>query len=71
MRGYKTYYTPKIQLRFPKDSTLLHIYHCDGGERRVKWYSRLNILFLIGNVNLLRLEYTNPCKYFFSFGIWK
>ena len=42
-----------------------HIYHCEGGESRLKWLTRINVLFLGGNSLLLALELMNP-----FFGYW-
>lgn len=48
-----------------KQEGKFHIYHCEGGESRLKWLTRINVLFLCGNSVLLALELMNP-----FFGYW-
>ena len=39
-----------------------YLYHSDGGENYMKWLTRINVLFIVGNSALLALELLNPCK---------
>ena len=41
------------------------MYHSEGGEQQLKWITRVDIIFLLGNSLLLALELMNPL-----FGYW-
>ena len=51
-----------MKINFDKEKRF-HLYHSEGGEKKVKWLTRINILFLLGNSTLLALELMNPRKY--------
>jgi len=41
-----------------------HVYHSEGGEQVLKWLTRINVLFMIGNTALLTAEMISPRKYY-------
>lgn len=52
-------------MNFSSSTSKYHLYHSEGGESHLKWLTRINILFLLGNSSLLALEVMNP-----FFGYW-
>ena len=59
-RNYTSLYRPKMNINF-KDGRF-HVYHSEGGEQVLKWLTRMNVLFMIGNTALLTAEMISPRK---------
>ena len=49
--------------RVPAAEGKYHLYHSDGGENQIRWLTRINVVFIVGNGALLALELLNPCKW--------
>lgn len=52
----------QARARVPAAQGKYHLYHSEGGESQIRWLTRINIVFIVGNGALLALELLNPCK---------
>jgi len=55
----------QARARVPAAEGKYHLYHSEGGESQIRWLTRINIVFIVGNGALLALELLNP-----FFGFW-
>ena len=48
-----------------KTKNKFHVFHSQDGESQIKWLTRMDIFFILGNGSLLALEMMSP-----FFGYW-